>query len=98
MNIHDAIMNPESDVEGSIVVLDIADSTAMKEETEEVGWLGNYAKAFDIIVQQIPASGSVVKYLGDGIMIFFRRTRKQTLSTLQSRCRKCLRRRKKTTL
>ncbi|WP_181498130.1 adenylate/guanylate cyclase domain-containing protein [Rhodovulum viride] len=59
-------------MEGTILVMDIADSTKMKEETEEVGWLGNYAKAFDIILQNIPESGEVVKYLGDGIMVFFR--------------------------
>ncbi len=50
MNIYDAVMNPDSDAGGTILVLDIADSTKMKEEMDEVSWLGNYAKAFDLAV------------------------------------------------
>lgn len=71
MNIYDSVTNPEFDTEGSILVLDISNSTKMKEESEEVSWLGNYAKAFDVIVSEIPESGHVVKYLGDGLMLYF---------------------------
>ncbi len=71
MNILDAISGPDASVEGTILVFDIADSTRMKEEQEEVAWLANYAKAFEIVARNIPASGAIVKYLGDGIMIFF---------------------------
>jgi class 3 adenylate cyclase len=71
MNIYDAVMNPDSDAGGTILVLDIADSTKMKEEMDEVSWLGNYAKAFDLVVANVPSQGEVVKYLGDGIMVFF---------------------------
>lgn len=71
MNIYDSITSPEFDTEGTILVLDISNSTKMKEESEEVSWLGNYAKAFDVIVSEIPESGHVVKYLGDGLMLYF---------------------------
>ena len=71
MDIHNAVMDPESDVRGSVLVLDIADSTKMKSEMDEVSWLGNYAKAFDLVVKSVPDFAEVVKYLGDGIMVYF---------------------------
>lgn len=51
MNIQDAIVDPNSDVSGTILVLDISDSTQIKEEDEEVSWLAKYAKIFYTIVK-----------------------------------------------
>jgi len=71
MKIYDAIMNSDSDASGTVLVLDISDSTKMKEDMDESSWLVNYAKAFDCIISCVPEQAEVVKYLGDGIMIFF---------------------------
>ena len=71
LKLYEAISNPDSDVEGKILVLDIANSTAMKESQDEASWLVNYAKLFDGVIQCIPTTGHIVKYLGDGLMIFF---------------------------
>jgi class 3 adenylate cyclase len=71
LKLYDAVMQPETNIDGTILVVDISNSTIMKEEQAEVAWLGNYAKLFDGVLSCVPESGQIVKYLGDGIMIFF---------------------------
>src|SRR5690348_4027074 len=56
----------------AIVAIDLANSTAMKEQQSEVGWLSTYAVFFGLLARTIAASsGKIVKYLGDGALAVF---------------------------
>ncbi len=63
---------PEARVQRTIVAVDLTDSTAMKTDQGEAGWLSTYGWFFDLLGQSIVRSGgNIVKYLGDGIMAVF---------------------------
>ncbi|MFD1149850.1 hypothetical protein ACFQ3T_22185, partial [Saccharothrix hoggarensis] len=68
--LHDAFADLESRVVMTIGVVDVNDSTGMKEQQSESGWLPGlgwlYRTITDIILESIP--DVVVKYTGDGAM------------------------------
>lgn len=67
-----AFRDAASRVSGTIVFLDIANSSEMKAESE-ANWLNTVAVVMDTIQEKVDAVDgcSVVKYLGDGAMLFF---------------------------
>ncbi|HLL48561.1 MAG TPA: adenylate/guanylate cyclase domain-containing protein [Longimicrobiaceae bacterium] len=53
-------------------VVDINDSTQMKERSSEASWIPTYGWFFDLVSQVIQEEGgTVVKYLGDGVLAVF---------------------------
>lgn len=68
----DVFRNPESRVVKVIVAVDLANSTAMKEQQAEAAWLTTYGWFFDLLRSSIDQyHGEVIKYLGDGAMAVF---------------------------
>jgi class 3 adenylate cyclase/cold shock CspA family protein len=69
--LREAFRSPESRMDRTIVVVDVIDSTAMKEQQAEVTWLNSlgwmYDTVTDIAKKAVP--DVAVKYLGDGIML-----------------------------
>ena len=58
---------------GSIMFLDMSNSTELKEKHPETIWLGTLASLFDVVTECIETDqkGKIVKFLGDGVMVFF---------------------------
>jgi class 3 adenylate cyclase len=69
----DTFRSPASRVERTIMFIDMVDSTSMKEKEAEATWLTTFGFFFDLITGVIEgnARGSIVKYLGDGIMAVY---------------------------
>lgn len=68
----DTFRTPEARVWRTVVAVDITDSTKMKEDQGEAGWLNTYGWFFDMLAETIASTGGViVKYLGDGVMAVF---------------------------
>lgn len=68
----EAFQEDSSRVWKTVVVVDLSNSTAMKESQEEANWLTTYAWFFSKIEDTIrDYGGAVVKYLGDGAMAVF---------------------------
>lgn len=71
--LREAFASTESRMYRTIVVVDVNDSTAMKEQQREVTWLNSLGWLYDIVTgiatDEVP--DVVVKYLGDGIMLVF---------------------------
>lgn len=67
-----AFREPTSRVGGTIVFIDIANSSEMKAESE-ANWLNTVAVVMDLIQEKVDAVDgcNVVKYLGDGAMLYF---------------------------
>lgn len=64
--------DPESRVMRTVLVVDINDSTKMKEDETEATWLTTYAHFFfqvSTVVEE--EGGQLVKYLGDGALAIF---------------------------
>jgi class 3 adenylate cyclase len=73
-HLENAFRLPESRVEKAIVVIDINNSTAMKESNSEAFWLSTFGWFFDLLGKTMLAhngKGQIVKYLGDGLMAVF---------------------------
>ena len=63
---------PEARVSRTIVAVDLANSTKMKEDKTEADWLNTYGWFFDLLRSDITTfQGKVIKYLGDGLMAEF---------------------------
>lgn len=72
MKLAEAFGSPESRVFKLVLVVDLNNSTKMKEENSEAEWLTTYGWFFDevsAIVEEF--GGKLVKYLGDGLMAVF---------------------------
>lgn len=64
--------DPASRVSKVIVVIDLVNSTAMKEVQPEATWLTTYGWFFDLLRHTIAShKGKIVKYLGDGALAVF---------------------------
>src|SRR2546422_10304054 len=70
MQLREALANADSQMKRTVGVVDMNDSTGMKEKQAEVAWLPStgwfYDLVTDVIMNAIP--GVVVKYVGDGVM------------------------------
>jgi class 3 adenylate cyclase len=54
------------------MVVDLVGSTSMKERDTEANWLTTYEYVFDLVGEMVKEHrGTVVKYLGDGVMAVF---------------------------
>src|SRR5438552_3820745 len=63
----DTFRSPESRVTKTIVVVDLTNSTSMKEQQPEAAWLTTYGWFFDMLGTTMPkGKGHIIKYLGDG--------------------------------
>jgi class 3 adenylate cyclase len=73
MKLTDVFDSPQSREEGTILFIDITNSTEIKEKEAEVTWIGSYARIYDCVREQIRSEegGHIVKYLGDAAMAFF---------------------------
>ncbi len=67
----EAFASPQSRMYRTVVVVDVIESTAMKEQQPEVTWLNSLGWMYDtvtaIMTEAVP--DVAVKYLGDGIML-----------------------------
>lgn len=68
--LRDTFADPESRVTRTVVAIDMADSTAMKEQQPQATWLNSLGWMYDtvcgIALEAVPNGD--IKYLGDGIM------------------------------
>lgn len=73
MKLGEAFDSPGSRIEGTVIFIDITNSTEMKEKESEAAWINSYARIYDCIQEQIKSDegGHIVKYLGDGAMVFY---------------------------
>lgn len=68
----DTFRDPESRKLKSIVVLDLTNSTLMKEQQPEATWLTTYGWFFEMLRTTVGNhKGKIVKYVGDGAMAVF---------------------------
>lgn len=68
----DTFRTEDSRVSKAIVAVDLTNSTRMKQEQGEAGWLNTYGWFFDMAGETIGSyEGKIVKYLGDGLMAVF---------------------------
>lgn len=72
MKLSEVFNSQESHASGAVMFVDMSDSTAMKEQESEATWLTTYAWFFDLVRDNvIETEGHIVKYLGDGAMVYY---------------------------
>lgn len=70
--IYEAFAAKDSRVDRAIMFVDMSDSTAMKEKKTEAEWLTTLGWFYQQVAETIvTGNGTVVKYLGDGLMAVF---------------------------
>lgn len=69
--LREAFASAESRMDRTVVVVDVIDSTAMKEQQAEVTWLNSLGWMYDKVTEiaKKAVSDVAVKYIGDGIML-----------------------------
>lgn len=68
--LRDTFANPASRCQRTVLVIDIVDSTAMKEQQPQATWLSSFGWFYDMFreIADEAVPNGVIKYLGDGIM------------------------------
>jgi class 3 adenylate cyclase/cold shock CspA family protein len=69
--LREAFASPQSRTDRTVIVVDVIDSTAMKEHQPEVTWLNSLGWMYDVVTEIATSAvpDVLVKYLGDGIML-----------------------------
>ena len=70
-SLREAFDDDKSRVVGSILAIDIVNSTQMKADQPESDWITTYGRVYDLVAtesKQFP-DARIIKYLGDGMMI-----------------------------
>lgn len=72
MRLAEAFNSPEARFTGTFVFVDMCDSTALKEQGEAT-WIPTIAWMYDTVAAAVErgGKGTIVKYLGDGLMIVY---------------------------
>lgn len=68
--LRDAFANADSQMKRTIGVVDMNDSTGMKEKQAETAWLTSLAWFYELVTRTVleAINGAMVKYVGDGVM------------------------------
>lgn len=73
MSVLDTLRSPDSRVERTIAFVDVVQSTSMKQQEPETSWIPAIAWLYEAVTAAVAAggSGTVVKTLGDGVMLAY---------------------------
>ncbi len=72
MKLAETFSDPSSRVQKTLLVIDMNESTSMKERGSEAQWITTYGWFYDAVAQIVrDEGGQIVKYIGDGALAVF---------------------------
>src|SRR4051812_11960944 len=73
MQLSETFRAADSRVERTLVFVDMVGSAEMKDKEVEALWITHFGYFYDVVAEQIAngEAGTIVKYLGDGMMVAY---------------------------